>query len=128
MEFVAGLLIILNCSGTGIQSDIYNNGTRDTTTSKITNKKIILDTDTDSVTIDNETFASTIADGDLRVNFAPQFGLTRDFKMNIRFSDGHFEWSDSLPLFKDTEKRRRTTNLTGTCKVKEIKKKELDLY
>ena len=123
MEFVAGLLIILNCSGTGIQSDIYNNGTRDTTTSKITNKKIVLDTDTDSVTIDGETFASTIADEYLRVNFAPQFGLTRDFKMNIRFSDGHFEWSDSLPLFKDPEKRRRIMNLTGTCEVNEIKRK-----
>ena len=123
MEFVAGFLIILSCSGTGIQSDIYNNGTRDTATSKITNKKIVLDTDTDSVTIDDETFASTIADGDLRVNFAPQFGLTRDFKMNIRFSDGHFEWSDSLPLFKDHEKRRRIMNLTGTCEVNEIKRK-----
>lgn len=123
MEFVAGLLIILSCSGTGIQSDIYNNGTRDTTTSKITNKKIVLDTDTDSVTIDNKTFASTIADGDLRVNFAPQFGLIRDFKMNIRFSDGHFEWSDSLPLFKDPEKRRRITNLTGICEVNKVKRK-----
>jgi len=123
MEFVAGLLIILNCSGTGIQSDIYNNGTRDTTTSKITNKKIVLDTDTDSVTIDDETFASTIADGDLRVNFAPQFGLIRDFKMNIRFSDGHFEWSDSLPLFKDSKKRRRIMNLTGICEVNKVKRK-----
>ena len=123
MEFVAGLLIILNCSGTGIQSDIYNNGTRDTTTSKITNKKIVLDTDTDSVTIDDDTFASTIADGDLRVNFAPQFGLIRDFKMNIRFSDGHFEWSDSLPLFKDPEKRRRIMNLTGICEVNTVKRK-----
>ena len=123
MEFVAGLLIILNCSGTGIQSDIYNNGTRDTTTSEITNKKIVLDTDTDSVTIDDETFASTIADGDLRVNFAPQFGLIRDFKMNVRFSDGRFEWSDSLPLLKDPEKRRRIVDLAGTCEVKEIKKK-----
>ena len=123
MEFVAGLLIILSCSGTGIQSDIYNNGTRDTTTSKITNKKIVLDTDADSVTIDDETFASTIADGDLRVNFAPQFGLIRDFKMNIRFSDGHFEWSDSLPLFKDPEKRRRIMNLTGICKVNKVKRK-----
>ena len=123
MEFIAGLLVFLNCSGTGTQTDIYNHGTRDTTASEITNKTIVLDTDTDSVTIDGETYESTIEDGDLRVHFAPQFGLIRDFKMNVRFSDGRFEWSDSLPLLKDPEKRRRIVDLAGTCEVKEVKKK-----
>ena len=122
MEFIAAL-IVLSCSGRGTQTDIYNHGIRDTTASDIVNKRIVLDQDTNSVTIDGKAYETTFGDGDVRVNFAPQYGLIRDFKLYIRLTDGHFEWSDSLPLFKDPAKRRRITNLTGVCEVKEVEKK-----
>jgi len=61
MEFIAAL-IVLSCSGRGTQTDIYNHGTRDTTASNVVNKRIVLDQDTNSVTIDGEAFESTFGD------------------------------------------------------------------
>tara|TARA_B100002052_G_C15636238_1_gene486268 strand:- start:111 stop:488 length:378 start_codon:yes stop_codon:yes gene_type:complete len=125
MEFIA-TLIVLSCSGTGTQTDIYNDGTRDTTASDIVNKRIVLDKDASSVVIDGKAYESTFGEGDVRVNFAPQYGSIRDFSLYIRLADGHydFEWGDSLPLLKDPDKRRRLFNLTGWCEIEEIKKKK----
>ena len=68
MEFIAAL-IVLNCSGRGTQTDIYNHGIRDTTASYIVNNRIVLDQDTNSVTIDGKVCESTFGDGDVRVNY-----------------------------------------------------------
>ena len=122
MELIAAL-IIFSCSGFGTQTDVYNHGTRETTASEIANKRITVEKITDSVFIDGNAYEAVIENGDVRVDFEEDHGVTRDFDLYIRLADGYFEWNDSLPLWNDPNKRRRLNNVTGKCKVEEVKNK-----
>ena len=119
MELIAAL-IVFSCSGFGTQTDVFNNGMRETTQSEIADKRITVEKSTDSVLIDGNAYEAVIGNGDVRVDYEEDYGVTRDFDLYIGLADGYFEWNDSLPLFNDPNKRRRLINVTGKCKFEEV--------